>query len=145
MTITYLKTTYICRCQCGQEFHVLAGNCATQAVRLPHETSTICPACGHTTWLSYSTEFQHVARRRRLGRATDHPKPTMVVQDDLNELEQCIEHYKQELARSTNNLANLQHATVAAIRYWREHWNKAIMPHQFQALIRCLKEQREPE
>jgi hypothetical protein len=142
--IMYRETAYHCQCECGQRFFVFMGHCQRKTIRPPHLVSSLCPACQKAAWLTYDVRKKG---RKELPKYTGPRDPGLrayegrMLYEELPILEQCVEHYKLAYQQAANHLASLQATVEATLDYWDHHWQRSIMPTQFAAMARCLKEQ----
>lgn len=136
MAIQYKETIHRCECECGQGFYVSVGNIDKKKLKPTVHTATRCPACDKTAWLS-STASQHT--RRTIKPESQLIEPSLLF-DDLPVMEETIHILQRDFHLARNQLMALAAVARTAAQHWDQHWHRAFMPREFEAILRTLKE-----
>jgi hypothetical protein len=130
--IHYVETYHECDCDCGEQFFVVGGRARIATI------ATKCPGCGIV---------------ERIHDAKDHREFIPILEQsyiaipylvfpDLTDLEKDAQEYKRLYHLALLHLTGLRNVVQSTIRHWEKDWQRAVMPRQFQTLVRVLQEQQ---
>jgi hypothetical protein len=151
MAIHYQCSLHRLRCQCGQLFYLNCGDTEAYPPKTITKTSATCPACGHVAWLSrqyaaIASADHNDAVRKPVDQKPPKKGPTYnthkneLLFDDLPVLEETIDIYRHDRREFQFHLYTLSQAVRKAVRSWNKHWNRSVMPKEFNELVRILRE-----